>query len=102
VSDSRIDATVPSGATTGTISATTAAGTGTSTSSFSVTPAGSVPPAIASFAPTSGAVGTAVTLTGSNFTGTTAVAFNGAAASFTVVSDSRIDTTVPSGATTGA
>ncbi|PYU95571.1 MAG: hypothetical protein DMG25_03875 [Acidobacteria bacterium] len=102
VSDSRIDTTVPSGATTGTISVTTAAGTGTGTSSFSVTPAGSVPPAIASFAPTSGAVGTAVTLTGSNFTGTTAVAFNGAAASFTVVSDSRIDTTVPSGATTGA
>ncbi|MBW2271352.1 MAG: cell shape-determining protein, partial [Deltaproteobacteria bacterium] len=45
---------------------------------------------------------TAVTLTGSGFTGTTAVDFTSApGASFTLVSDTQIDTTVPVGATTG-
>jgi hypothetical protein len=35
------------------------------------------------------------------FTGTTNVSFNGASASFTVVSDTYLTATVPSGATTG-
>jgi outer membrane protein assembly factor BamB len=60
-------------------------------------------PAVGSFAPASGPVGTAVTISGSNFTGATAVKFNGTAAtSFTVVDDSHITTSVPTGATTGA
>jgi outer membrane protein assembly factor BamB len=61
------------------------------------------PPGISSFTPTSGPVGTAVTINGSHFTGATAVRFNGTAAtSFTVVNDGQITTTVPTGATTGA
>ena len=51
--------------------------------------------------PTSGAVGTAVTILGNNLTGATGVSFNGTAATFTVVSSSEIQTTVPAGATTG-
>ncbi len=58
-------------------------------------------PTITSFSPTSGAVGTAVTITGTNFTGATTVRFNGTNATFTVVSATSITTTVPSGATTG-
>ncbi|GAA4352157.1 hypothetical protein GCM10023185_11550 [Hymenobacter saemangeumensis] len=58
-------------------------------------------PAITSFTPTTGPVGTAVTLTGTGFTGVTSVAFNGTAATFTVVSGTSITTTVPAGATTG-
>jgi hypothetical protein len=58
-------------------------------------------PIIASFTPPSGPVGTAVTITGTHFTGTTQVAFNGVAATFSVVSDTQINTTVPAGATTG-
>ena len=55
----------------------------------------------ASFAPTSGASGTSVVLTGTGFTGATSVKFNGVSASFTVNSDTQITTTVPASATTG-
>ncbi|HET8923589.1 MAG TPA: choice-of-anchor tandem repeat GloVer-containing protein [Candidatus Acidoferrum sp.] len=51
--------------------------------------------------PTSGQVGAAVIILGNNLTGTTGVSFNGTAATFTVVSNSEIQTTVPVGATTG-
>jgi hypothetical protein len=58
-------------------------------------------PTISGFTPSSGPPGTAVTITGTGFTGATAVAFNGVAASFTIASDAQINTTVPAGATTG-
>jgi uncharacterized repeat protein (TIGR03803 family) len=51
--------------------------------------------------PTSGTVGAAVMILGTNLTGATAVTFNGTAAVFKMVSASEITTTVPSGATTG-
>jgi uncharacterized repeat protein (TIGR03803 family) len=51
--------------------------------------------------PTSGKVGAAVKILGTNLTGATRVSFNGTAAAFTVVSASEISTTVPAGATTG-
>jgi uncharacterized repeat protein (TIGR03803 family) len=51
--------------------------------------------------PTSGSVGTAVTILGNNLTGATSVTFNGIAATFKVVSSTEITTTVPKGATTG-
>jgi uncharacterized repeat protein (TIGR03803 family) len=51
--------------------------------------------------PTAGKVGTAVTILGTNLTGATSVTFNGTAATFTVVSQSEITTTVPAGATSG-
>ena len=60
------------------------------------------PPFLTSFTPTSGPVGTLVALTGSGFTGTIAVEFNGTpATTFTVDSDSQITATAPPGATTG-
>ncbi|MFL5313293.1 MAG: IPT/TIG domain-containing protein, partial [Myxococcales bacterium] len=92
-----IQATVPAGATTGTLTVTTPSGTATSAAAFTVV----TPPAIASFSPASGPVGTSVTINGANFTGATAVAFNGVSASFTVASDSAIQTAVPAGATSG-
>ena len=51
--------------------------------------------------PTSGNVRATVKILGTKLTGTTAVSFNGIAATFTVVSGTEITTTVPSGATTG-
>jgi uncharacterized protein (TIGR03437 family) len=50
---------------------------------------------------TSGNVGGAVKILGTDLTGATSVRFNGTAAVFTVVSSSLITATVPTGATTG-
>jgi len=46
-------------------------------------------------------VGTLVTITGTNFTGTTSVAFGSVLSAFTVVSDTQITATVPAGAVSG-
>jgi uncharacterized repeat protein (TIGR03803 family) len=51
--------------------------------------------------PTSGKVGAAVKILGTNLKGATSVTFNGTAATFTVVASSLITTTAPAGATTG-
>jgi uncharacterized repeat protein (TIGR03803 family) len=51
--------------------------------------------------PTVGKVGSKVFILANNLTGTTAVTFNGTAATFTVVSSTEIETTVPAGATNG-
>lgn len=51
--------------------------------------------------PTSGKVGTAVDILGTNLIGATSVTFNGTAATFAVVSSTLITTTVPAGAKTG-
>ena len=51
--------------------------------------------------PTSGKVGAAIQILGTDLTGATTVAFNGTSAAFTVVSPNLITTTVPTGATAG-
>lgn len=57
---------------------------------------------LTSFEPTEGSANTRVTITGSGFTGATAVKFDGVdASSYTVVSDTEITATVPTGASTG-
>src|SRR6266542_42518 len=62
-----------------------------------------VAPTIGSFSPTSGPVGTSVTIHGSNFSGpdVTSVTFNGTSATFTIDNAQKITATVPAGATTG-
>ena len=96
-SDSSITATAPSGFSTGTISITNAAGTGTSGSNFLLY----VVPSSIGFSPGAGPAGTSVAITGSGFTGATAVAFNGTGASFTLNSDTSITATAPAGVTVG-
>ena len=51
--------------------------------------------------PTSGRVGAAVRILGSDLTGTTSVSFDGTEPAFTVVSKFLITTTVPAGASSG-
>src|SRR5467141_1932861 len=97
-SDTQVSATVPAGATTGKISVTNTAGTGTSAGNYTV----AAVPVISSFAPASEPAGASVTLTGTGFTGATGVSFNGTVATtFTVTSDTQMSATVPVGATTG-
>ncbi|MDB5236488.1 MAG: hypothetical protein JWR44_3481 [Hymenobacter sp.] len=71
-----------------------------SNANFTITPP-AVGPTITSFTPAGGPVGTVVTILGSNFTGATAVAFNGTAATFTVNSATQLTATVAAGTTTG-
>jgi RNA polymerase sigma factor (sigma-70 family) len=98
-SDGVIMTHVPSGATTGPITVVTTNGTGTSSADFTVT--GPAAPTIDGPTPSNGPVGTTVQVIGHNFTGATAVKFNGVAASFSITSDSQITAQVPSGATSG-
>jgi uncharacterized repeat protein (TIGR03803 family) len=91
-----LTATVPNGATTGSVTLTTSGSTLTSNKIFRVTPQ------IISFKPTSGAVGTAVMITGVSLTQATKVTFGGVkATNFTVNSDTEVTATVPTGAVTG-
>jgi len=96
VSDTYMTAKLPATATTGYVTVTTPSGTLTSSQAFKVLPA------ITSFTPTSGPVGTKVTITGSGFIGATKVTFGGVKAiSYTVDSVTQITATVPPGAKTG-
>ena len=101
-SDTQITATVPAGATSGTITVTGPSGTGTSAGSFTVIPPPPPPVFNGGFAPASGAIGAVVTLTGTGFTGATGVAFAGTSAAFHVDSDTQITAVVPSGAVSGS
>ncbi len=98
--DTQIVTTVPAGATTGAIKVTTAGGTATSSSVFSVTTT-TAAPTITSFTPTNGPVGTSVTITGTNLSGATAVTFGGVSASITSDTATQIVAAVPTGAATG-
>jgi hypothetical protein len=99
ISDNQLNLQVPSGATSGLITVTTSDGSATSTTSLTVL---NNPPVITSFSPTSGPVGTTVTINGANFTGATSIRFRTAVASFTVLSGSKIEAVVPAGARSGA
>ncbi|SHG80306.1 hypothetical protein SAMN04488109_1914 [Chryseolinea serpens] len=90
---------VPSGASTGPIAIETVAGV-VFTGNFTVVP----PPQITSFNPLSGAVGSTVTISGSNFDNASSVQFNGTEVgnlNFQVISPYAIAAKVPVGATTG-
>jgi uncharacterized repeat protein (TIGR03803 family) len=94
VSDTYLTAIVPAAATTGFVTVTTPTGTMESDRKFFAVPT------ITAFAPTSGPVGTVVTVTGYNFTGATKVTVGPKSAPFTVNSATQITATVPAGAVT--
>ena len=96
-----IDVPVPTGATTGNV-VVTVAGLASNGLPFTVTP----PPNITSISPTSGPIGTVVTINGTNFgptvgTRASGVSFNGVTGRTTSWSDTQIVLPVPIGATTG-
>lgn len=97
VSDTELGAQVPAAAATGPVSVVTLGGKLTALSNFKV------PPKITTFSPTSGPVGTPVTIMGSGFTQVKGVGFGDAvpATNVDVVSDTKVTATVPTGAKTG-
>jgi hypothetical protein len=96
VSTTQLKAVVPNSAVAAKIAVTTPAGTGTSATNFTPTLS------ITSFSPTTGPVGTVVTINGVGFNGTSSVKFHGTAATtVTHVSATQLQATVPTGATTG-
>jgi Domain of unknown function (DUF4394) len=100
-----ITAIVPQGASTGPITVKTADGTATSSGNFTVIPA--QVPTITGFSPSSGRVGTLVSIQGVNFpdpgtiNGVTFNGFNGVGAAIQTVQSNQITIFVPVGATTG-
>lgn len=95
ISDTKLIAVVPVGATTGNIKVFAAGGTVTSLGAFTVIPA----PKITSFSPGSGHVGATVTITGTGFINAQVVSFGSTTApTFSVDSDTQITVTVPTGA----
>jgi hypothetical protein len=100
VSDKKIVAVVGPGTTSGPIKVLGPGGSGTSSKAFQVM----APPApvVSNFNPPKGPAGTVVTISGSGFTGATAVRFNGVnATSFVVVADGTITAVVAPGTTSG-
>ena len=87
--------TVPTGASSGAISVTTAGGTATSAATLSVLPR------VTSFTPSSAAVGATATINGNAFGGTTNVLFNGVSAAPVTVTATKITVVVPADASTG-
>jgi uncharacterized protein (TIGR03437 family) len=97
--DGSVTVLVPAGAMTGRIRIVTPTGAVQTSSPFTVTK--TVPPTIASFAPSSGVPSMQLTITGAGFTNATSVEFGGKEAAFYTNGDSMIVVTVPAGATTG-
>ncbi len=96
VSDTYVTASVPTGGKTGTVTVVRPSGSLNSLQPFKVTPT------ISGISPTSGPVGTIVTVTGTGVTQTTKVTIGGVkATTFTVNSDSSVSVTIPTNCKTG-
>jgi hypothetical protein len=89
--------TPPHAAGSVTVAVTNPGGTASSAGAFTYVSA----PTISGFSPPFGPVGSSVTITGSSFTTTNAVRFNGVLAGFTIDNDGQITAIVPTGATSG-
>jgi hypothetical protein len=93
--DQQVIATIPANATSGPITVTSSAGTGTSPVNFYFFPG------VTNFSPTAGRPGTNVVIKGTNFLGVTKVTFGSLTASFATNSSSQITAVVPANAVTG-
>jgi hypothetical protein len=97
VSSTKLTFTVPAGAGNGQITVVNPAGSATSAGTFTVLP----PPAITSFTPGSGAIGTVVTITGTNLGSTVGVRLGRVIVVPTSVTGTQVVFKVPAGAVSG-
>ncbi|HEY2074384.1 MAG TPA: invasin domain 3-containing protein [Gaiellaceae bacterium] len=95
--DTSLTFTVPSGATSGTITVTNPAATATSAGTFTV----AAQPSITSFSPGTGSIGTSVTISGTNLTGVVGVQIGKILTVPTGVTSTQVTFTIPPGAVTG-
>ena len=96
-SDTSLYVYVPTGASTGRLRVYNSRGVGVSSSDFTVLLA----PRITGFSPTSGPVGTVITLNGSGFTGATDVRLGNTPLAVTPKSDTQLTVTLPAGTLSG-
>jgi hypothetical protein len=102
--DTTIMATAPPNATLGPldVTVTTPGGTSATSSADRYTYVAPPPPAVTAVTPNAGPAYTPVTITGTNFSGATAVSFGGNSAAFSVSSPTQITATAPASSSTGA
>lgn len=102
VNAAQINTTVPNAAITGPITLSKSSCPDMTAPVFAIGAAVTCP-TVTGISPANGLVGAPVTINGSGFTGASSVKFaNNVLAQFTVISDTQITTTVPTGAVTGA
>jgi len=103
--DNVINTTIPASATSGRLTVTSAAGTGTSLVDFVVGPTiDNNPPLSPPFTPMAGTPGETIIVWGNDFTGVTNVSFNGVlagAANIQLLANNQVHVKIPNGATTG-
>ena len=95
LSDTYMTAVVPATGTTGTVTVAAPSGNRVSSKKFRVLPV------ISGFSPTSGKVGSSVTITGTGLSQASQVTFGGVKATITADSATKVTATVPTGAITG-
>jgi IPT/TIG domain len=95
--DTQLKVKVPAGAITGKITATNPGGSVTSVGNFEILP----PPTVTSFSPAAGAVGTLVTIFGTNLQYTPVVRFNSTLAIIKSITATQLIVEVPAGALDG-
>lgn len=102
-SDTNVRFAIPAGASTGKITLTTAGGTATSTTDFTVQAPASSAPVITGLSPATGGTGATVRVTGRNFMAATALTLNGVAITNYSINNTgtQVTFTVPAGSTTG-
>lgn len=102
VSATSVTANVPTSLTPGMYDVSIATPNGSATLSAAFEVVAATAPTLTALNPTSGGPGTTVVITGTGFTGATAVTFGGTnAAAFTVNSDTQITAVAPTGMTAG-
>jgi hypothetical protein len=101
VNSTTITAVTPAHAATGLVNVTVSTGNGTDTDAYAFTYTNTAAPTVTGISPTSGPIGTQITITGTNFLNATGVTIGGVAATFSVTNSTTMTAVVASGTPLG-